>query len=54
MDPEEYKKQANDSTKILTMEDLGIKALPIEKEAFGYLHAYRFGGHFFRTHGYHT
>jgi NADH dehydrogenase (ubiquinone) 1 alpha subcomplex subunit 9 len=54
MDPEEYKKQAKDSTKILTMEDLGIKALPIEKEAFGYLHAYRFGGHFFRTHGYHT
>jgi uncharacterized protein YbjT (DUF2867 family) len=54
MDPEAYKKQPDDSTKVLTMEDLGIKAHPIEKEAFGYLHAYRFGGHFFRTPGYHT
>jgi NADH dehydrogenase (ubiquinone) 1 alpha subcomplex subunit 9 len=54
MDPADYKKQTDEATKILTLEDLGIKALPIEKEAFSYLHAYRFGGHFFRTPGYHT
>jgi NADH dehydrogenase (ubiquinone) 1 alpha subcomplex subunit 9 len=49
----EYAAQEDDATKILTMKDLGIDALPIEKEAFSYLHAYRFGGHFFRTTGYH-
>ena len=54
MTPEEYKNQPDDSNKILTMEDLGIQAHPIEKEAFGFLHAYRFGGHFFRTQGYHN
>jgi NADH dehydrogenase (ubiquinone) 1 alpha subcomplex subunit 9 len=53
MSPEKYKLQPDSTSKILTMEDLGIKAMPIEKEAFGYLHFYRFGGHFFRVKGYH-
>jgi NADH dehydrogenase (ubiquinone) 1 alpha subcomplex subunit 9 len=41
------------SKKILTMKDLQIEALPIEKEAFNYLNFYRVGGHFFRVQGYH-
>lgn len=53
MSPEAYKQQTDDATKILTMEDLGIQALPIEKEAFEFLHYYRFGGHFHRVQGYH-
>jgi NADH dehydrogenase (ubiquinone) 1 alpha subcomplex subunit 9 len=48
-----YDAQTDDATKILTMKDLGIVPTRIEKEAFSYLHAYRFGGHFFRTEGYH-
>ncbi|GKY94156.1 hypothetical protein MPSEU_000381700 [Mayamaea pseudoterrestris] len=48
-----YDAQAEGDSKILTMKDLGIDALPIEKEAFRYLHAYRVGGHFFRVPGYH-
>lgn len=53
MSPEEYKLQTDESTKILTMADLSIEALPIEKDAFSYLHYHRFGGHFFRVQGYH-
>lgn len=49
MSPDEYKAQSD----ILTMSDLGIEALPIEKDAFGSLHHFRFGGHFFRVSGYH-
>lgn len=48
-----YDMQPDDATKILTMKDLGVEAVPIEKEAFGYLHYYRFGGHFFKVQGYH-
>jgi len=54
MTAEEYRMQPDDATKILTMEDLSIEAMPIEKEAFQYLHYYRFGGHFFRVPGYHA
>lgn len=43
MAPEEYKKQIG-SDKILTMEDLGIQATPIDKKAFQYLYRYRTGG----------
>jgi NADH dehydrogenase (ubiquinone) 1 alpha subcomplex subunit 9 len=49
MTAEEYKAQ----TEILTMENMGIKATPLEKEAFDWLHFYRVGGHFFRVSGYH-
>jgi NADH dehydrogenase (ubiquinone) 1 alpha subcomplex subunit 9 len=52
MTPAEYKLQPDDG-KILTMEDLGITATPIEKEAFHYLHRFREAGHFGRVHGYH-
>ena len=51
--PDQYKLQADTPDKILTMADFGIKAVPIEDEAFGYLHFYRFGGHFYRVKGYH-
>mmetsp|Transcript_1350 Transcript_1350/g.2993 ORF Transcript_1350/g.2993 Transcript_1350/m.2993 type:complete len:416 (-) Transcript_1350:99-1346(-) len=50
--PEGYKRQP-EKDKILTMEDLGIKATPIEKEAFSYLHRFREAGHFERVDGYH-
>jgi NADH dehydrogenase (ubiquinone) 1 alpha subcomplex subunit 9 len=53
MTVEEYRAQTDDKNKILTMEDLGIVPVPIEKEAFAYLQAYRFGGHFHRVAGYH-
>lgn len=53
MSEEEYAAQPEGDAKILTMKDLGIQALPIEKEAFRYLQAYRIGGHFFRVSGYH-
>ena len=53
MRPDQYKLQKDSANKILTMEDLGIHAMPIEREAFMYLHFYRFGGHFFRVQGYH-
>jgi NADH dehydrogenase (ubiquinone) 1 alpha subcomplex subunit 9 len=39
--------------KILTMKDLGIDPVPIEKIAFNYLHRFRTGGHFTLTSGYH-
>lgn len=52
MTAEEYRAQPEDG-KILTMEDLGITATPIEKEAFSYLHRFREGGHFGRVDGYH-
>jgi NADH dehydrogenase (ubiquinone) 1 alpha subcomplex subunit 9 len=51
--PEEYKLQTDPATKILTLEDFGIQPMPIEREAFMYLHFYRFGGHFHRVRGYH-
>jgi nucleoside-diphosphate-sugar epimerase len=53
LSPEAYEAQANDDSRILTMKDFGIDALPIEKEAFSYLHSYRAGGHFYRVSGYH-
>lgn len=40
MTPDEYRNQKEEG-KILTMEDFGIKATPIEKEAFSYLHRFR-------------
>ena len=52
MTSEEYKVQTGDD-KILTLEDLGITATPIEKEAFNYLHRFRTAGHFGRVDGYH-
>ena len=54
MTAEEYKAQPDDASRILTMEDLGITATPIEKEAFMYLHRFREGGHFGRVQGYHN
>jgi NADH dehydrogenase (ubiquinone) 1 alpha subcomplex subunit 9 len=53
MTPDEYRAQSAQD-KILTMEDLGIIATPIEKEAFHYLHRFRTAGHFGRTKGYHN
>jgi len=52
MTPEQYRNQQVEG-KILTMEDFGIKATPIEKEAFSYLHRFRTAGHFGRVDGYH-
>lgn len=52
MTPEEYKLQKG-ADKILTMEDLGVEATPIEKVAFEYLHRFRTGGHFTMVEGYH-
>jgi len=52
MTPEEYKAQTGQD-KILTLEDLGITATGIEKEAFSYLHRFREAGHFGRVDGYH-
>jgi NADH dehydrogenase (ubiquinone) 1 alpha subcomplex subunit 9 len=53
MTAEQYKMQADNGDKIYTMQDLGIEAMPIEKEAFDYLHHYRVGGHFYKVQGYH-
>lgn len=53
MTPEEYRAQTDNLEKILTMEDLGITATPLDKVAFGFLYHYRAGGHFFRVQGYH-
>lgn len=53
MTPEEYAAQADNSDRILTMADLGVEALPMEREAFRYLHRFRAGGHFGRVSGYH-
>jgi NADH dehydrogenase (ubiquinone) 1 alpha subcomplex subunit 9 len=52
MTHEEYKMQPEEG-KILTMEDVGITASPIEKIAFTYLHRFRVAGHFGRVDGYH-
>uniref|UniRef100_A0A7S2UDV5 NAD-dependent epimerase/dehydratase domain-containing protein n=1 Tax=Attheya septentrionalis TaxID=420275 RepID=A0A7S2UDV5_9STRA len=52
MTAEQYKAQKG-ANKILTMEDVGVKANPIEKEAFNYLHRFREGGHFIDAKGYH-
>lgn len=52
MTPEQYRNQTGDD-KILTLEDMGISATPIEKEAFTYLHRFREAGHFGRVDGYH-
>lgn len=52
MTAEEYRNQPEEG-KIITMEDLGITATPIEKEAFSYLHRFRTAGHFGRVDGYH-
>lgn len=52
MTPEAYKSQEAED-KLLTLEDLGITATPIEKEAFHYLHRFRVAGHFGRVDGYH-
>jgi NADH dehydrogenase (ubiquinone) 1 alpha subcomplex subunit 9 len=46
---EEYAAQ----TEVFTMENLGVKATPIEKLAFKYLHRFRKGGHFILAEGYH-
>jgi NADH dehydrogenase (ubiquinone) 1 alpha subcomplex subunit 9 len=48
MTAEEYK-----ASEILTMQDLGIQAVPFEKEAFAWLNHYRVGGRFARVAGYH-
>ena len=51
--PEAYAAQTG-ADKILTMADLGIaNPLPIQKDAFSHLQAYRVGGHFARVSGYH-
>jgi len=49
MTPEGYAAQ----TRIFTMKDFGIEAVPIEKMAFKYLHRFRSGGHFILAKGYH-
>ena len=49
-----YQAQAEDSPdKVLCMQDLGIEPMSIQKDAFGYLQQYQFGGHFHRVSGYH-
>jgi NADH dehydrogenase (ubiquinone) 1 alpha subcomplex subunit 9 len=48
MTPEEYK-----NSDVLTMQDLGIEPMALEKQAFDWLHHYRVGGHFHRVQGYH-
>jgi NADH dehydrogenase (ubiquinone) 1 alpha subcomplex subunit 9 len=48
MTAEEYK-----ASGILTMKDVGIEPMALEKEAFDWLHHYRVGGHFYRVQGYH-
>jgi NADH dehydrogenase (ubiquinone) 1 alpha subcomplex subunit 9 len=53
MTPDQYRAQTTDD-RILTMEDVGITATPIEKEAFNYLHRFRKAGHFGRVAGYHN
>jgi NADH dehydrogenase (ubiquinone) 1 alpha subcomplex subunit 9 len=54
MKAEEYKLQpVNDANRILTMQDLGVEAKPIEKIMFEWLQQYRKYGHFHRVEGYH-
>jgi len=52
MTQDEYSAQLEES-KVYTLKDLGIDAVPIEKIAFNYLHRFREGGHFNLTKGYH-
>lgn len=49
MSEKEYDRQKE----ILTLKSFGIKATPIEKVAFNYLHRFRKGGHFLLAEGYH-
>lgn len=49
MTKEEYAKNED----ILTMDDMRVKATPIEKGAFEYLVRYKKGGHFIHAEGYH-
>eukprot|EP00543_Licmophora_paradoxa_P007704 CAMPEP_0202458898 /NCGR_PEP_ID=MMETSP1360-20130828/28665_1 /ASSEMBLY_ACC=CAM_ASM_000848 /TAXON_ID=515479 /ORGANISM="Licmophora paradoxa, Strain CCMP2313" /LENGTH=395 /DNA_ID=CAMNT_0049079655 /DNA_START=53 /DNA_END=1240 /DNA_ORIENTATION=- len=49
LSPEEYANQSD----ILTMDSVGVKATPVEKMAFNYLHRFRKGGHFTTVEGYH-
>lgn len=51
--PTEYDLQADNANKILSLADFGIKAKPVEKDAFSYMQYYRAGGHFHRAKGYH-
>ena len=39
-------------SKMLTMKDLGIEPVSMDKMAFGYLHRFRPGGHFVKVQGY--
>jgi NADH dehydrogenase (ubiquinone) 1 alpha subcomplex subunit 9 len=52
MTQEEYDAMPT-SEKIYTMKDFGIKATPMEKIAFNYLHRFREGSHFDTSAGYH-
>lgn len=54
--PSKTQEEYDDMTakeKIYTLKDFGIKATPIEKIAFSYLHRFREGGHFKLEKGYH-
>lgn len=53
MTMEQYRAQAAGTSRILTMEDLGIEATPIEREAFRQLHGWRPGGHYQLIEDYH-
>lgn len=53
LSPTEYASQKDNANKILTLADLGIEALSVEKDAFFHMVAYRVGGHFYRAKGYH-
>jgi NADH dehydrogenase (ubiquinone) 1 alpha subcomplex subunit 9 len=50
---EQYAAESKKTDGIVTMADFGIKALPVEKLAFEYLHRFRQGGHFLLAEGYH-
>jgi NADH dehydrogenase (ubiquinone) 1 alpha subcomplex subunit 9 len=52
MTAEEYQAQRSKNA-VFTLSDLHIKATPIEKIAFSYLHRFRAGGHFAKVEGYH-
>jgi len=56
--PDEVKRWGVDevldpNTDAITLQQLGIDPMPIEKVAFQYLHRFRKGGHFVYTEGYH-
>jgi NADH dehydrogenase (ubiquinone) 1 alpha subcomplex subunit 9 len=50
---EQYAAESKKTDGIVTMADFGIKALPVEKLAFEYLHRFRQGGYFLLAEGYH-